>query len=312
MSTKESKRKQFQYKNIVLQHINTSLAVLIRNALSKGKLRSPINRTEKLGNDDVERLINRSEFSQGMLIAELVLIELGKAPQTIDLKPKDDHYPVELLTELAEDQALLETSAFIGIVDNHMLVIPSRGFSAKDVNAHLLWFLRKYKPDQELDLYLMDIPSKKLSELEKKGDLVTSVVIGSHLGVSSTDQNEITFNNNAAYRFLKDLIKKNFVRTLTPENLEEISKIRVKVQINYSRPDKESERRTSLLKILASVNNLPGEDIKVLTKGGVTIQGDEARLRIPVTVATVNGNIDFSGLEIIMREAFKELIEETL
>ena len=300
-------KKNVCYKCISFSKNVGTMASILANAV-KGDFTTPAKREEKI-DDTTRRLLNRFHISDNLFLAELVRYDSGKTPQTLETVNKQGYFPIEALTELPLNKQLVETSAYICVLNKHMLILASQGFNIATVEAYLSWLLNKIQGD-DAGFSLLDLPSKELSELASKDDFVTEVVIGNNLSFSNTKKKSISLYNNSASGLLQAL-KKNFQRSILPEDIEEWSKIAVYLTIKYSRPKNQAEFRPDLINLLGSVSAVPEEKLKIKTKKGKTLTGNQIRLKFPMQVATINGNIDLSRLFSTMKQEIKKAVTIT-
>ena len=310
MAEEKVRTKSAHYKRVKISSQDDSLTVgkILGRALN-GRFEQPDKRKESVS-ETVLRLMNRTRSSGNFFIAEIVQYEIGKSPQSLTMKTSGNYFPIDAFPKWPGNRQLVDSSAIICLQNDHMLAVTSQGLRIGNVEAYLAWLIAEIEGDDH-SLILQDLPSKELSQLATSDDYVTSAKIGSRLSVdpNRSKTSSVVFQDNTA-KSLLELLQKKFSNSIVPENIEEWSKIVVDIMIKYSRPKNKAEARPALINFLGSLSGIPDDSLTLQTKKGKTLVGDAMRLKWPVKVSVVDGNIDFNGIVKPIKEAMEGVIEE--
>ena len=297
----DTRTKQLRYKRISLRNNHPSLGRILNGAI-KDALRQPDKRIFDVF-EGTHRLLNRNWNSNQIFIAELIQYETGKNPQSVKLKVDQDHYPVNVLKGLSQDEQLVDAAAYICLLGEHMLVMASQGFSVQMVESYLAWLVKEAKGD-DLGLELQDLPGRKLSKLTENDDFVTSLVLGDRL---RKHKKSVNLYDNFAWELLQFIAAKT-KGAFQPDEMDEWNKVAANVTIHYARPDRKTAQRPNLINLLGSINKIPDDLVTAKTKKGKTLKGAELRLSLKIQVKISHGEIDFSSIIKPLCHAIKKAI----
>lgn len=315
---RETKQKTIQYKHAVLHNSDTTLEAMLVAALELESCKTAVSRQEPLGEGTgVYRLINRFDHYGGTLFGQLMLYEEGTATSLITLDETASHYSVrsimatEVPSELDDEQLaearreFVESLLYFLIVDNHVLVMGSRALRVRDLEAHLVWFLRgktELLPEGS-DLILQDRPPPEIIEIVEKAP-VKALNIGSSIG-SRPDTAASGFKRFVPEGRGVDLLSTIFgaewhSKLNLSEDLDEANLI-VELSLRYSQKTTEQGQKV-LDSIATSLRSMEDEDFSLDVKGYGRIKGGELRLKKTISVPYINGAVVESELRQKMRQ----------
>ena len=142
-------KKTLYYRKAVITKTNKTLEELLREALAA--FPTAMDRQEPIDDDSSEvRLINKfQDDHKGFILAQMVLIEQdasqpvviyeagAKEYQLAGVKPSD----VILSEEYkAAKRDFINSMLYFGVVDNHVVVIPSAALRFNAIESYLRWF----------------------------------------------------------------------------------------------------------------------------------------------------------------------------
>lgn len=288
---------------------------LLASALDKhGKCPSVIERQED-ATETVCRLLNRFMTSGEVFIAELVQCKKGTALRSLqDAGPDSVYYDIAERASLPGNERFMDSSAYICMLEDDMIILSFQEFPVKKVHGYLSWLLRERIGFNE-PFHLIDLPdldNEVIRRIANGDDYVTSIKVGNQIGrydyTVDGKSKRLAFHGNLASNFfalLSTSLKEQFIE----KDLGECIKVSDGIQVRYRKPGRKTDYRPELVDMLGALNGIDDDHISLETKQGKALKGKQLRLDIQAKVPFVGGNVYFQGLEKPMRQAIGDAIQ---
>ncbi len=325
----ETRRKTIYYKRAVIGDCPLTLQELLSESLkADGIAAKAKTRRELLNPDDQScRLINHHKEYNGMLFGQLIFFEPGKSQALITLDDDAAFYEIKTITPDIVDNAdkkkvdsskaatkqkeFIDSMLYFGVFDSHVVLMQSSALRARELEAHLAWFLGTCASviDKNTSLILQDKPAEEtIRKIERSP--VKSVHLGTPIETKMEQDNDgdaTIANDGVESRKIKwipqgmgvDVIRAalghDWFNKLELEDSLDDANLQVSLEISYLR--KTTKHGQKLLdNIATSLRHADEADVRIDLFGGGTITGNELKLSGPVSVKTINGLVDESDL----------------
>jgi len=322
----DTKTKTVHYKNAVITNTPETLQELLKTALDKsGSIPKAFDREETIGLDDSNRrLINRHTSQNGMFFGQLVLFESGRGQPLIELNINTEFYQINSITTEFLKEGIKDTSndvskrefidsiLYFGVLDNHVMVLPSNALKARDLETHLNWLLtsRTNTLHEHSILHLQDKPTEEtISKIMRSP--VQKIVLGSKIETYGELDKERALKwkpKGIGASILEAIAGHSWGKTVRLNDCLDESNLKVHLVVSYSRKTNTSGQKV-LDSIATSLRNSDEDDLLIKLHGGGTIKGKDLKLSGNLSVKTISGLIDESDLYLRMSEWFMSKVK---
>ena len=305
-----TKQKKIRYKSVDLRGTKTLNDYLKEVTLDNTSAFFRVkNRQQSVSsNSDDYIFINHISEYKNMVYGELVIIEIGKSQQMINIDDDASEYQMKAfftsdLPDDLEDKALkrefVESVLYFGVIDNHVAVIQSRALTSKILESYLDWLLGEASEAMSDDYAVILKDTANLKIQEKLASTPTKkLIIGAAIEAEeiqeSSDIAKTTFSISDKFvQVFKALLQEDFSGLKLHDGLEDAN-LRMKLEMTYDR--KTSECGQSVIDSVASALR-HSDDYKIELTDGTTITADELKLSGTIPMQIIKGNVYTSGLK---------------
>lgn len=323
----DTRRKRVIYKHAKFHNAdNRTLQDLL--TLATQSVKKPENRKESIDTDNkIVRVLNRVIGRDNMFLGELLLWEEGKTQSAVS-QDDEGFYTVESLglpasAESGKKREYLESQLIFSVYGNHLAVLQSRTLQAKQLEAHLLWFISNFTDGLKKEAYfvLSDEPTLEARRQIKQAGGVKDISLGFPIQSEQIDDKSIVEQSvsivakasenapkvlsrvqNLLFRpigkaseiltaaFGEDWTKKtNLLESLDKANME------VELKVKYVR--KTTEQAHTLLDNMATAaRHLDTDFTRITLQNGAIIKGDLMKISGPINVIYIRDVIDLNSL----------------
>ncbi|WP_337135944.1 hypothetical protein [Proteus terrae] len=332
MSTKKIKSKRILYKEVLIPGQTASLQKILSEILSKHQKAENRKELVNPNNDDLFRLINKSETFQGMLFCQLVSFEPGHSQRYIQLKDDAESYEIRSVTsvelsKLTAEEAdevkqehsevvreFIDSILYFGVFGNSIVVMQSRALTTRELETHLRWLLGTLTSniDDGGILMIRDKPKEEIIE-KVMARPIKSVSVGAPIEAVNTidkgGKQSFSPSGTGADVIKAMLAEKwdNFMKGIKLTDCLDDANLEVKLVFTYKRKTTENGERV-LRKIADSTRHYPDEDVTVEMVGGTRLSGEDIRLWHKINLITYNSLIDEHDLYGQMHEWLTSLL----
>ncbi len=284
-------KKTLYYRKAVITKTDKTLEELLREALSV--FPTAMDRQEPIDDDSSEvRLINKfQDVHKGFILAQMVLIEQDASQPVVIYEVGAREYqlagvkPSEVILSeeyKAAKRDFINSMLYFGVIDNHVVVIPSAALRFNAIESYLRWFFvnkAKILPPEAM-ISLTQEANRNIKKLFDNHN-VKSIEIGDTVTyVKSSKFEERTEVKNVTSQMLKTLVE-NF-GDFKLDSIAQSSNIRAKFIITYSRKTDEDGQKI-LNGIAMNLRNVDDDDVTItldgagqLKKGNLNIHTKES------------------------------------
>lgn len=333
MSNKETKTKKITYKEVSIPSVSKTLQEMLTELMDKYQKADMRKELVNPEDENLFRLINKSEVYQGVLFCQLVAFEPGHSQRYIQLKDDAESYEIRSVTslELAQlsDEAVdqiqteqqkiirefIDSILYFGVFGNSIVVMQSRSLTTRELETHLKWLLGTLSTliPAECILKVSDKPKEEIIEEVLKRP-VKSVSIGAPVSaindMSSGSNTPSWVPAGYASEMLKAMLAEQWEKFITSSRLEDClddANLEVTLKITYKRTTTESGERM-LRNLVDATRHYPDEDVTVEMVGGTKLTGKDIRLWNTVKLTSYNSLIDEHELYSQMHEWLLTLV----
>ncbi|SAI93460.1 MULTISPECIES: hypothetical protein [Enterobacter cloacae complex] len=331
--SKEVKNKKIIYKDVTITGATKTLQDMLSDIMKK---HPKADVRKELVNPDEEnlfRLINKSEVFNGVLFCQLVAFEPGHSQRYIQLKNDAESYEIRSVTsvelsKLTDEQAdivqseqekiireFIDSILYFGVFGNSIVVMQSRALTTRELEIHLKWLLGTLTNNipPECILKVSDKPKEEIIEQVLKRP-VKSVSIGAPVSavndMSNGSQAPSWVPTGTASDMLKVMLAErweNFIKSSNLVDCLDDANLEVTLKITYKRKTSDSGERM-LRNLVDATRHYPDEDVTVEMVGGTKLTGKDIRLWNTVKLTTYNSLIDEHELYSQMHEWLLTLV----
>lgn len=284
-------KKTLYYRKAVITKTDKTLEELLREALTA--FPTAMDRQEPIDDDSSEvRLINKfQDVHKGFILVQMVLIEQDASQPVVIYEAGAREYqlagvkPSEVILSeeyKAAKRDFINSILYFGVIDDHVIVIPSAALRFNAIESYLRWFFvnkAKILPPEAM-ISLTQEANKDSKKLFGNHN-VKSIEIGDTVTyVKSSKFEEKTEVKNVTSQMLKTLVE-NF-NDFKLDSIAQSSNIRAKFVITYSRKTDEDGQKI-LNDIAMNLRNVDDEDVTInldgagqLKKGNLNIHTKES------------------------------------
>lgn len=312
MKESKTKYKTIRYKKVDLKGEKTLYdyikEVVIDNSSNYYKVK---NRQQSVSNESDDFIfINHVSEYKNMIYGELVIVEIDKSQQYIDLDDEASEYKISSLStsqiasinnENAEElkREFVDSVLYFGIIKNHMAIIQSRTLTARTLESYLDWLLGEASEVMADDyaIILKDTPNleieQKLNSTPAK-TLVMSTDIDSELNQDSTEKASASYTlSDKVVQVFKAMLNDDLSTMRLEDDLEDAN-LRMKIEMTYDRKTSASGQRV-IDSVAASLRH--SDDYKIYLTDGSSITADQMKLSGTISMQIIKGNVYQAGLK---------------
>lgn len=334
MSIKETKNKKIIYKEISIPGCTETVQKMLTDLLKKFPKAEQRKELVNPAEENLFRLVNKSEEYHGVLFCQLVAFEPGHSQRYIQLKNDAESYEIRSVTsaelaKLTEEQAdklqaekekvvreFIDSILYFGVFGNSIVVMQSKSLTTRELEIHLKWLLGTLTKSipTECILKVSDKPKEEIIEEVLKRP-VKSVSVGAPVSaVNDMSQGSNTPSwvpAGTASDILKAMLSEQWEKFISSSKLEDClddANLEVKLTITYKRKTSESGERM-LRNLVDATRHYPDEDVTVEMVGGTKLTGKDIRLWNTIKLTTYNSLIDEHDLYSQMHEWLMTLVK---
>jgi hypothetical protein len=328
--------KTIHYRHAKLIGESKTLQQLLCETLAIPDLKIATNRKEKPNSDEESyRLLNYSTAAQQMFFAQFIYVRPGESQPILTEDPNAESYNIDALLSKSISgkdaqqgkKEFINSILYFGVLDNHLIVLPSPALSIRDLEIYLAWLIGTKAGlfGKTARLILQNQPPKDTIEKFEKSP-VKNIVIGAPLvsaapkkiDEKNIEKSEAIITNtkminvdyeSIGFSLLKSILPQNiFKNSLLKDSLDE-SNLKVRLVITYDRKT-DAKGQFAIDSIATAVRHMDDADVSITLKNGGKIQGSELKLSSKISVKlTHNGLIDETDLFTKMRDWLLKQIE---
>ena len=319
----DKKRRALHYKLAKLSNKTDTLQMLLENVLldNNSDFKCAKNRQQKLTDDGKAfRFINSHATHGGNLrLFQLVQFEEGQSQMTIVMDDKSESF--NLIPYTPQDiknisnknnkktTEFLDSMLYFGVLGNHVVILGSQALKSKELENHLIWFLKDHTQQISTLVYLSDKPTiAAIKQIEKHP--VKSVLLGSDLEFESIniepqlEDYETKINETSKVRWTPTSIGAGLLNYLKEigrlDNLKfddsfDFKNLHMTLELSYNRTTSKKGQK-ALDTVATSLRHFDKDDVKIYLKGGGVIKGDELKLSTKISLNYINGKVDETSL----------------
>lgn len=307
-----TKHKTIRYKKVDLKGEKTLYdyikEVVIDDSSNYHKVK---NRKQSVSNESDDFIfINHVSEYKNMVYGELVIVEIDKSQQYIDLDDEASEYKISSLStsqiasinnENAEDfkKEFVDSVLYFGVIKNHMAIIQSRALTARTLESYLDWLLGEVSEAMADDyaVILKDTPNleieQKLTSTPAK-TLVMSTDIDSELNQDSTEKASSSYTlSDKVVQVFKAMLNDDLSTMRLEDDLEDAN-LKMKIEMTYDRKTSASGQRV-IDSVAASLRH--SDDYKIYLTDGSLITADQMKLSGTISMQIIKGNVYQAGLK---------------
>lgn len=310
MSESVTKYKTIRYKKVDLKTNKTLYDYLKEVTLDSASDYFKVkNRQQSVSpSSDDFIFINHISDYKNMVYGELVVIEMGKSQQFIDLEDDASEYTIKALSSsdipvddesTALKREFVESVLYFGVIGNHLAVIQSRALTAKTLESYLDWLLGEAS-DAMADDYAVILKDTPNLEVQEKLDTTPAkkLIIGADIKAdtnqTSTDISTSSFGlSSKVVKALSAFLPDDYSSYKLEDDLEDAN-LKMKLEVTYDRKTSDSGQRV-IDSVAASLRN--SDDYRIELSDGTTITADELKLSGTISMQIIKGNVYTSGLK---------------
>lgn len=292
-------KKTLYYRKAIITKTEKTLEELLREALET--FSTAKDRQEPINDDSSEvRLINKfQDVHRGFILAQMVLIEQDASQPVVIYEKGAKEYQLTgvrpsdvVLSEKyqAAKRDFINSMLYFGVLDNHVVVIPSAALRFNAIEAYLRWlFVSKAKIlHPEAVISLTQEAKKDIKKLFDSHD-VKSIEIGDSVTyVKSSGTEEKT-----EVRSITSQMLKVFAETFDDFELDSIaesSNIRAKFVITYNRKTDEDGHKI-LNGIAMNLRNVDDEEVTINLNGAGQLKKGNLNIHTKETIGRSNDGL---------------------
>ncbi|CAG9411045.1 TPA: hypothetical protein ACS73E_003742 [Providencia alcalifaciens] len=331
MSNRQIKTKRILYKEVLIPGQSSSLQQLLSDVLSKHQKAENRKELVNPNNDDLFRLINKSETFEGMLFCQLVSFEPGHSQRYIQLKNDAESYEIRSVTsaelaKLTDEQAdeikkeqnqviseFIDSILYFGVFGNSIVIMQSRSLTTRELEIHLRWLLGTLTQNITNGgvLLIRDKPKEEIIE-KVMSRPIKSVSVGAPIeAVSNLDSGKQKYlPSGSGADVIKAMLAEkwdSFIKGIKLTDCLDDANLEVKLVFTYKRKTTENGERV-LRQIVDSTRHYPDEDVTVEMVGGTKLSGEDIRLWHTIKLITYNSLIDEHDLYAQMHDWLRGLL----
>lgn len=313
MKENVTKPKTIRYKKVILKGQKTLQDYIKEVILTpESTFYKVANRKQFVSTTSDDTLfINHISEYKNMVYGELVVIEMGKSQQFIEIDDDASEYNIKALSSVHittdEDnkktqklrREFVESVLYFGAIGNHLAVIQSRALTAKTLESYLDWLLGEASDAMQDDyaVVLKDTPNLEVQEKLDKTPAKT-LVIGTEVTAEEIQESTViaTSKFNLSYHIVnvfKAFLQEDFSTLKLEDDLEDAN-LRLKLEMTYDRKTNTSGQKV-IDSVVASLRH--HDDYKIVLEDGSTVTSDDFKLSGKVSMQIIKGNVYTSGLK---------------
>ena len=317
MTTKETKYKKITYKEISIPDATSTVQEMLSNLLSSMPKADQRKEIVNPAEENLFRLVNKSEVFNGVLFCQLVAFEPGHSQRYIQLKNDAESYEIRSVTsaelgklsieqadELQQEQEkvvreFIDSILYFGVFGNSIVVMQSRSLTTRELETHLKWLLGTLTSSipAQCILKLSDKPKEAIIEEVLKRP-VKSVSIGAPV-TAVNDMTDGAASSSwvpagTATDMLKAMLSEKWDSFISSSNLVDClddANLEVTLKITYKRTTSDTGERM-LRNLIDATRHYPDEDVTVEMVGGTRLTGKDIRLWNTIKLTTHNSLVD--------------------
>lgn len=301
----------------------TTLQALLAQAVRT--LKNPPQRLEPLNDDGPgRRFINYVASLQGMLCGHVLVYSEGAPQLLLHEKAQQQNqneeaasYPLEALAAQKQDDGtkteFLESILYFCIRGDNVLVLQSRSLRAKQFEQHLNWILKQTNLLDDTQLVLLADQPKVTAAMAIKRKGVKRVSIGIKMFEAQADMTQAKKANIKVAGPIMSALKALLGPKANELKLEDAlnGNISATISLSWSRQTT-PEAQDVLDEIAVAMRNIDPDDVSIKLNGGMTVDGNDLKLWIPIMVKVKDGVVLQTSVFKAMREAMELSIQDKL
>lgn len=306
------------YKRAKIHRQAATLQVLVAAALSD----RPKAAQRLMGGEETAHMgINLHQTSDNMLFGQFLSFEPGLRHTTMTVDADQPAFDLEsMAAEATEDgkrREFLESIGYFGVIDNHVLLVQTRGLTSREFEDYLRWLLTtqtQQVPHDSLLILEDPIANTARNQAARRdirgvtiGGQVTSVAVPETDGVYAVARHELAPDALSA---LKAFLPLDALNRLSLADSLEADSIELRLTVRIKGKRVASDAGQELLRTIGrATRHLDPRDYALELNGNGSLKGTELKLHKAVSVNThqSGGLVDEETLIQRMKEWLAEL-----
>ncbi|HAS8314744.1 TPA: hypothetical protein I7702_07205 [Vibrio vulnificus] len=234
--------------------------------------------------NDIEKIPHMA-FSQcstehGMFCGQIFYIEPGSAVPVIS---RNDYtksvLPVEALQFTGDNaKEYLDSIAFIGVVNNHVIILQSKAIRIKDIEEYVNYLLHKCAEQDNTDYIVLQANNLTLDENTLRNKQVKNVNLSLPLLANFSSPNE-----DPAFDVLRSLIGHHRIEEIKNQATTSLSDLKVEISIGYKYNTNDTNQKI-LTQITQDLLDNRDESLTIELRGAGKLIGDEVQLKVAINL----------------------------
>ena len=258
--------------------------------------------------DSIYRFISEASKEKEMLKGYAFIYDDKDPPLKLstDFQEKSISYSELKGIKLNEKENLLKGVLFFMIIDEHIIIIPSKTFNIRSFEVHLNWLIQK---SQESLKIIIEKPIKSTDKLDFNKNPIKKIKIDTMQELFGR-----TRKLSRREKVLKPVLehiwpsaKEDKIKELSEDPIIDMS-LEIKIKKNSTKwepPD------TNVAILNQHLRFLDDEDIKMELTDGTTINGGDINVKKRILVPIIsNKNIDIQNLYKQMQDWYRKLYQD--